>query len=159
MPLPSHRARACPSSLSCPCPRSLLHASEPEVERIARVAFEAARKRGKRLCSVEKSNVLEVGTGRRGWRRGVMPPVCAARSKGGIAAGFVSVENGCLDGTARKYRGAGQGRRGCEVGYGREGGVEETTFLSACTQAVSLPRAPDAEHGYLALVGLFAPRR
>lgn len=34
--------------------------SESEVERIARVAFEAARKRGGRLCSVEKSNVLEV---------------------------------------------------------------------------------------------------
>lgn len=34
--------------------------SESEVERIARVAFEAARKRNKRLCSVEKSNVLEV---------------------------------------------------------------------------------------------------
>lgn len=34
--------------------------SESEVERIARVAFDAARKRGKRLCSVEKSNVLEV---------------------------------------------------------------------------------------------------
>lgn len=34
--------------------------SEPEVERIARVAFEAAQKRKKRLCSVEKSNVLEV---------------------------------------------------------------------------------------------------
>ncbi|KAJ9527255.1 hypothetical protein QJQ45_025635 [Haematococcus lacustris] len=34
--------------------------SEPEVERIARVAFDAARKRSKRLCSVEKSNVLEV---------------------------------------------------------------------------------------------------
>ena len=31
-----------------------------QVERIARVAFEAARKRSKRLCSVEKSNVLEV---------------------------------------------------------------------------------------------------
>lgn len=31
------------------------------MQRIARVAFEAARKRGKRLCSVEKSNVLEVG--------------------------------------------------------------------------------------------------
>ncbi|GFH20086.1 3-isopropylmalate dehydrogenase [Haematococcus lacustris] len=30
------------------------------VERIARVAFDAARKRSKRLCSVEKSNVLEV---------------------------------------------------------------------------------------------------
>lgn len=37
--------------------------SESEVQRIARVAFEAARKRGKRLCSVEKSNVLEVGHG------------------------------------------------------------------------------------------------
>lgn len=37
--------------------------SESEVQRIARVAFEAARKRGKRLCSVEKSNVLEVGYG------------------------------------------------------------------------------------------------
>eukprot|EP00882_Tetradesmus_deserticola_P033806 GHRQ01038648.1.p1 GENE.GHRQ01038648.1~~GHRQ01038648.1.p1 ORF type:complete len:309 (+),score=141.94 GHRQ01038648.1:185-1111(+) len=34
--------------------------SESEVERIARVAFEAAQKRQKRLCSVEKSNVLEV---------------------------------------------------------------------------------------------------
>lgn len=31
------------------------------MERIARVAFDAALKRGKRLCSVEKSNVLEVG--------------------------------------------------------------------------------------------------
>lgn len=31
-----------------------------QVKRIARVAFEAARKRSKRLCSVEKSNVLEV---------------------------------------------------------------------------------------------------
>ena len=34
--------------------------SESEVDRIARVAFEAAMKRGKRLCSVETSNVLEV---------------------------------------------------------------------------------------------------
>lgn len=34
--------------------------SEPEIERISRVAFEAAQKRKKRLCSVEKSNVLEV---------------------------------------------------------------------------------------------------
>ena len=34
--------------------------SESEVRRIARVAFEAARKRNGRLCSVEKSNVLEV---------------------------------------------------------------------------------------------------
>ncbi len=33
--------------------------SEPEIRRIAKVAFEAARKRGKRLCSVDKANVLE----------------------------------------------------------------------------------------------------
>lgn len=34
--------------------------SEPEVDRIARVAFEIAQKRKGELCSVEKSNVLEV---------------------------------------------------------------------------------------------------
>ncbi|MFN7888366.1 MAG: 3-isopropylmalate dehydrogenase, partial [Betaproteobacteria bacterium] len=33
--------------------------SRPEIERIARVAFEAARKRGKKLTSVDKANVLE----------------------------------------------------------------------------------------------------
>jgi len=33
--------------------------SEPEVERIAHVAFQAARKRHKRVCSVVKANVLE----------------------------------------------------------------------------------------------------
>jgi 3-isopropylmalate dehydrogenase len=33
--------------------------SESEVRRIARVAFEAARKRSRRLCSVDKANVLE----------------------------------------------------------------------------------------------------
>jgi 3-isopropylmalate dehydrogenase len=33
--------------------------SEREIERIARSAFEAARLRGKRLCSVDKANVLE----------------------------------------------------------------------------------------------------
>jgi 3-isopropylmalate dehydrogenase len=33
--------------------------SRPEIERIARVAFEAARKRGKRVTSVDKANVLE----------------------------------------------------------------------------------------------------
>jgi 3-isopropylmalate dehydrogenase len=32
---------------------------ESEVERIARVAFEAARKRQRRVCSVDKANVLE----------------------------------------------------------------------------------------------------
>jgi 3-isopropylmalate dehydrogenase len=33
--------------------------SESEVRRIARVGFEIARKRGRRLCSVDKANVLE----------------------------------------------------------------------------------------------------
>lgn len=33
--------------------------SEPEVERIAHVGFSAAQKRNKRICSVDKSNVLE----------------------------------------------------------------------------------------------------
>src|SRR5690606_27438700 len=34
--------------------------SESEIRRIAKVAFEAAQKRGKKLCSVDKANVLEV---------------------------------------------------------------------------------------------------
>lgn len=38
---------------------------EDEVRRIAIVAFEVARRRGKRLCSVDKANVLNVG---RLWR-------------------------------------------------------------------------------------------
>ena len=36
-----------------------MHYSEPEVERIGKAAFEAARKRGKKVCSVDKANVLE----------------------------------------------------------------------------------------------------
>lgn len=34
--------------------------TEPEVDRIARVAFEVAMKRNKRVCSVDKANVLDV---------------------------------------------------------------------------------------------------
>lgn len=34
--------------------------SESEIDRIGRVAFETAQKRSKRLCSVDKANVLEV---------------------------------------------------------------------------------------------------
>jgi 3-isopropylmalate dehydrogenase len=33
----------------------------PEIQRVARVAFELARKRGGRVCSVEKANVMESG--------------------------------------------------------------------------------------------------
>src|SRR6185312_4275097 len=36
-----------------------MHYRESEVRRIARVAFEAARKRNRRVCSVDKANVLE----------------------------------------------------------------------------------------------------
>ena len=39
--------------------------SEPEIERIARAGFELARSRGHKLCSVDKSNVLETS---RLWR-------------------------------------------------------------------------------------------
>jgi len=36
-----------------------MHYSEPEIERIARIGFEAARKRNRKVCSVDKANVLE----------------------------------------------------------------------------------------------------
>jgi 3-isopropylmalate dehydrogenase len=36
-----------------------MHYNESEIRRILRVAFEAARKRNKKLCSVDKMNVLE----------------------------------------------------------------------------------------------------
>jgi 3-isopropylmalate dehydrogenase len=39
--------------------------SEPEIRRIAEVGFQAARKRNKKLCSVDKENVLETS---RFWR-------------------------------------------------------------------------------------------
>ena len=42
-----------------------MHYSVPEIERIGHVAFQAAQKRNKRLCSVDKENVLETS---RLWR-------------------------------------------------------------------------------------------
>ncbi|GHT89599.1 3-isopropylmalate dehydrogenase [Betaproteobacteria bacterium] len=36
-----------------------MHYTESEIRRIGRVAFEAAQKRGKKVCSVDKMNVLE----------------------------------------------------------------------------------------------------
>lgn len=42
--------------------------SESEIERIAKVAFETAQKRGGKLCSVDKANVLEVS---QLWREGM----------------------------------------------------------------------------------------
>jgi 3-isopropylmalate dehydrogenase len=42
-----------------------MHYSEPEIRRIVEVGFQAALKRGRRLCSVDKENVLETS---RLWR-------------------------------------------------------------------------------------------
>ena len=42
-----------------------MHYSEPEIRRIAEVAFQTALKRNKKLCSVDKENVLETS---RLWR-------------------------------------------------------------------------------------------
>ncbi len=42
-----------------PVATDILKYSESEIERIGRIGFETARKRGKKLCSVEKSNVLD----------------------------------------------------------------------------------------------------
>ncbi len=36
-----------------------MHYAVPEIERIARIGFETARKRSRRLCSVDKANVLD----------------------------------------------------------------------------------------------------
>ena len=44
----------------------VLKYSESEIERIGRIGFETARKRNKKLCSVEKSNVLDSS---RLWRK------------------------------------------------------------------------------------------
>lgn len=44
----------------------ILSYDEKEIERIGRIGFETARKRNKRLCSVEKSNVLDSS---RLWKR------------------------------------------------------------------------------------------
>ncbi len=52
--------------------------SKPEVERIARVGFDAARKRGAKVCSVDKANVLETS---RLWRETVVE----------VAAGYPDV--------------------------------------------------------------------
>ncbi len=46
-----------------------MHYSESEIARIMKVAFDIAEKRGGRLCSVEKANVLEVSEL---WREGAL---------------------------------------------------------------------------------------
>ena len=59
----------------------------PEIERIAKVAFEVARKRGKKLCSVDKANVLE-SSGL--WRRVVIE---VGKSYPDVALSHMYVDN------------------------------------------------------------------
>src|ERR1051326_8913530 len=61
--------------------------SEPEIRRIARVAFEAARKRKRRVCSVDKANVLETS---QLWREVVTEE---AKSCGDIELSHMYVDN------------------------------------------------------------------
>jgi 3-isopropylmalate dehydrogenase len=61
--------------------------SEPEIRRIARVAFEAARKRSKRVCSVDKANVLETS---QLWREVVAQE---AKSYGDVELTHMYVDN------------------------------------------------------------------
>ena len=53
--------------------------SRPEIERIAHVAFQAAMKRGKKLTSVDKANVLETS---QLWKD-VMTEIHARNTRGG----------------------------------------------------------------------------
>ena len=62
----------------------------PEIERIARVGFEAARGRNKRLCSVDKANVLESS---RFWRETV---VRVASEYPDIALSHMYVDNAAM---------------------------------------------------------------
>jgi hypothetical protein len=99
--------------------------SEPEVERIARVAFDAARKRGKRLCSVEKSNVLEVSQLWKEVRRQSGADQCRAGHRG-----VREWEPGVTQGW-----GYGSGRQGSCIGVGRcraATGTESRTPQQPC---------------------------
>jgi 3-isopropylmalate dehydrogenase len=64
--------------------------AEHEVARVARVAFEAARKRNKKLCSVEKANVLETSGL---WREVVMN---VAKDYPDIALTHMYVDNAAM---------------------------------------------------------------
>jgi len=64
--------------------------AEHEIERVARVAFEAARKRRKKLCSVEKANVLEASGL---WREVVIK---VAKDYGDIELSHMYVDNAAM---------------------------------------------------------------
>ena len=64
--------------------------SEPEIRRIADVGFQTARKRGKKLCSVDKENVLETS---RFWREIVND---MARNYPDVALSHMYVDNAAM---------------------------------------------------------------
>jgi 3-isopropylmalate dehydrogenase len=64
--------------------------AEHEVERVARVGFEAARMRSKKLCSVEKANVLETSGL---WREVVMQ---VAKDYPDVALSHMYVDNAAM---------------------------------------------------------------
>jgi 3-isopropylmalate dehydrogenase len=64
--------------------------AEHEVERVARVAFDAAGKRGRKLCSVEKANVLEASGL---WREVV---IRVARDYPGVTLSHMYVDNAAM---------------------------------------------------------------
>jgi 3-isopropylmalate dehydrogenase len=64
--------------------------AEHEVERVARVAFDAAGKRGRKLCSVEKANVLEASGL---WREVV---IRVAQDYPGVTLSHMYVDNAAM---------------------------------------------------------------
>lgn len=64
--------------------------SEPEIRRIAEVGFQTALKRGKKLCSVDKENVLETS---RFWREIVID---VARQYPQVALSHMYVDNAAM---------------------------------------------------------------
>jgi 3-isopropylmalate dehydrogenase len=64
--------------------------SEPEIRRIAEVGFQAARKRSRKLCSVDKENVLETS---RFWREIVND---VARNYPDVALSHMYVDNAAM---------------------------------------------------------------
>lgn len=67
-----------------------MHYAETEVRRIAHVAFQAAQKRSKKLCSVDKSNVLETS---QFWREIVID---VAREYPDVALSHMYVDNAAM---------------------------------------------------------------
>ena len=67
-----------------------MHYRESEIRRIARVGFETARKRGKKLCSVDKANVLDTSIF---WREVV---VAVAKDFPDIALTHMYVDNAAM---------------------------------------------------------------